>query len=103
VLVVIDKLPFPVPGGALLEARRERAGAGAFVAVDLEDAGLALAQASGRLMRRHDDSGVVCVLDPRLVTRRYGPALVDALPPMRRTRDSAAAYRALELAVGGSA
>ncbi|MHB1784514.1 MAG: ATP-dependent DNA helicase [Acidimicrobiales bacterium] len=103
VLVVIDKLPFPVPGGALLEARRERAGAGAFVTVDLEDAGLALAQASGRLMRRHDDSGVVCVLDPRLVTRRYGPALVDALPPMRRTRDSAAAYRALELAVGGSA
>ena len=100
VLVVIDKLPFPVPGGALLEARRERAGAGAFVTVDLEDAGLALAQASGRLMRRHDDAGVVCVLDPRLVTRRYGPALVDALPPMRRTRDSRAAYRALELAVG---
>ena len=102
VLVVIDKLPFPVPGGALLEARRERAGAGAFVTVDLEDAGLALAQASGRLMRRYDASGVVCVLDPRLVTRRYGPALVEALPPMRRTRDSASAYRALELAAGGS-
>jgi ATP-dependent DNA helicase DinG len=34
---------------------------------------------------------VVAVLDPRLVTASYGPALVKALPPMRRTKDRAEA------------
>ena len=38
-------------------------------------AALLLAQGSGRLIRTTTDQGVVAVLDPRLVTARYGSFL----------------------------
>ena len=46
-----------------------------------------LAQAAGRLIRTADDRGVVAVLDRRLGTAGYRWDIVNALPPMRRTRD----------------
>ena len=46
-----------------------------------------LAQACGRLIRNTTDKGVVAVMDPRLGTARYRWDIVNALPPMRRTRD----------------
>lgn len=88
-VVVIDRLPFPRPDDPLLQARRERAGDGAFAAVDLPRAATLLAQGAGRLVRRASDRGVVAVLDPRLATARYRATLLDALPPMRRTVDRA--------------
>lgn len=88
-LVVIDKIPFPRPDNPLIAARRERAGAGGFRSVDLPRAATLLAQGAGRLIRTATDRGVVAILDPRLATASYGPALVKALPPMRRTRDRA--------------
>ncbi len=100
VLVAIDRLPFPTPGDPIVSARRALVGSSGFTTVDLEEAGLALAQGAGRLMRRAEDSGVVCVLDPRLVERSYGAHLVAQLPPMRRTRDRERALRALRLAAG---
>jgi ATP-dependent DNA helicase DinG len=48
-----------------------------------------LAQAAGRLIRTADDRGVVAVLDRRLGTAGYRWDIVNALPPMRRTRDRA--------------
>jgi ATP-dependent DNA helicase DinG len=45
-----------------------------------------LAQATGRLIRTSRDQGVVAVFDRRLSTARYGWDIVNALPPMRRTR-----------------
>jgi ATP-dependent DNA helicase DinG len=87
-LVTIDRLPFPRPDDPLLQARRERAKADAFRLVDLSRAATLLAQGAGRLIRTHDDRGVVAVLDPRLATRKtYRWEIIDALPPMRRTRD----------------
>jgi ATP-dependent DNA helicase DinG len=86
-LVVIDKLPFPRPDDPLLSARRELLGAAAFGTIDVPRAATMLAQASGRLIRTADDRGVVAVLDPRLGTARYRWDIVQALPPMRRTRD----------------
>lgn len=88
-LVVIDKLPFPRPDDPLLSARRERAGAAAFEEIDVPRAATLLAQATGRLIRSTTDRGVVAVLDPRLGTARYRWAIVNALPPMRRTRHRA--------------
>jgi ATP-dependent DNA helicase DinG len=85
-LVVIDRLPFPRPDEPLQQARRERAGAGAFKTVDLPRAATLLAQGAGRLIRTATDRGVVAVLDPRLATATYRWDLVNALPPMRRTR-----------------
>ena len=84
--VVIDRIPFPRPDDPLLQARRERAGPGAFLTVDLPRAATLLAQGAGRLIRSATDRGVVAVLDPRLATASYRWDLVRALPPMRRTR-----------------
>ena len=86
-LVVIDKLPFPRPDDPLLSARRELLGAAAFETIDVPRAATMLAQACGRLIRTADDKGAVAVLDPRLGKARYRWAIVNALPPMRRTRE----------------
>jgi ATP-dependent DNA helicase DinG len=88
-LVTIDRLPFPRPDDPLLDARRERAGAAAFREVDLPRAATLLAQAAGRLIRTASDRGVVAVFDPRLGKAGYRWDIVNALPPMRRTRHRA--------------
>jgi len=89
-LVVIDRLPFPRPDDPVLQARRERAGKAAFRTIDLPRAATMLAQGAGRLIRSATDRGVVAVLDPRLATSRsYRWELINALPPMRRTKDRA--------------
>ena len=85
-LVTIDRLPFPRPDDPLLEARRERAGGRAFSLIDLPRTATMLAQGAGRLIRTSSDRGVVAVLDPRLGTASYRWDLVNALPPMKRTR-----------------
>lgn len=85
-LVTIDRLPFPRPDDPLLEARREQAGPAAFGTIDLPRTATMLAQGAGRLIRTATDRGVVAVLDQRLGTARYRWDLVNALPPMRRTR-----------------
>jgi ATP-dependent DNA helicase DinG len=90
-LVIIDRIPFPRPDDPLMAARREAAGPAGFQQVDLPRAATLLAQGAGRLIRTATDRGVVAVLDPRLAKASYGPTLVKALPPMRRTRDRAEA------------
>jgi ATP-dependent DNA helicase DinG len=94
--VAIDRIPFPRPDEPLLQARRERAGATAFGVIDLPRAATLLAQGAGRLIRSADDRGVVAVLDPRLAKAGYRWEMVQALPPMRRTKDPFEARRALE-------
>jgi ATP-dependent DNA helicase DinG len=88
-LVTIDRLPFARPDDPLTLARRERAGDRAFTEVDLPRAAMLLAQGVGRLIRSHDDQGVVAVLDTRLATANYRGRLLGRLPPMRRTRSRA--------------
>ena len=89
-LVVLDKLPFPRPDEPLLEARREAVGRDkSFSEIDLPIAATALAQAAGRLIRTASDKGVVAVLDRRLASAGYRRYLIDALPPMSRTRHRA--------------
>ena len=85
-LVTIDRLPFPRPDDPLLQARREKAGPGAFELIDIPRAAALLAQGCGRLIRSISDRGVVAVFDGRLAKARYRWTLVNALPPMRRTR-----------------
>ncbi|MCU1428932.1 MAG: helicase, Rad3 [Actinomycetia bacterium] len=90
VLVVIDRIPFPMVSDPLHAARRERAeqrGMNSFATVDLPAAALVLAQGAGRLIRSRDDRGVVAVLDARLATREYRKQLLTAMPPFRRSID----------------
>jgi ATP-dependent DNA helicase DinG len=95
-LLVIDKIPFSRPDEPLMQARRERAGAAAFRTVDLPRAASLLAQGAGRLIRSTTDRGVVAVLDSRLATAGYRWDLIEALPPMRRTKDRDEVERFLE-------
>jgi len=85
-VVAIDRLPFGRPDDPLLEARRSLAGSKAFSLVDLPRAATLLAQGVGRLIRSTSDRGVVAVLDDRLATANYRSVLLNALPPMKRTR-----------------
>jgi ATP-dependent DNA helicase DinG len=87
-LVTIDRIPFPRPDDPLLSAQRDRAGSGAFGAIDLPRAAMMLSQGAGRLIRTQTDRGVVAVLDRRLAkSKSYRWELINALPPMRRTGD----------------
>ncbi|MGI9084118.1 MAG: ATP-dependent DNA helicase [Aeromicrobium sp.] len=89
-LVIIDRIPFPRPDDPLMSARQrlvEKRGGNGFMTVAAGHAALLLAQGTGRLIRRSTDRGVVAVLDPRLVTARYGSFLAASLPDMWRTTD----------------
>ncbi|MGO1173943.1 MAG: ATP-dependent DNA helicase [Actinomycetaceae bacterium] len=97
-LVVVDRIPFPRPDDPISQARAEVAqsrGTSGFMAVSATHAALLLAQGVGRLVRSTTDRGVVAVLDPRLVTARYGSYLRASLPPMWPTRDGAVVRAAL--------
>src|SRR4051794_17510560 len=95
-LVTLDKIPFPRPDEPLLQARREQAGPSAFGEIDLPRAGTLLAQGAGPLTRTATDHGVVAVFASRLAKANYRWQLVNALPPMRRTKDKADVLRTLE-------
>ncbi len=97
-LVIIDRIPFPRPDDPLMSARQraaDAAGANGFMQVAATHAALLLAQGSGRLIRTPTDRGVVAVLDPRLVTARYGGFLRAGLSPMWTTTDPDVARQAL--------
>ncbi|MDP5069541.1 MAG: ATP-dependent DNA helicase DinG [Congregibacter sp.] len=85
--VVIAKLPFAVPDNpvdAALAEWLESQGRNAFMEISVPDAALKLVQASGRLLRTEDDIGRVTLMDRRVLTRRYGRAILDSLPPFGR-------------------
>ncbi len=89
-LVVIDRIPFPRPDDPLMQARREEVtahGGSPFDEVDLPHATMLLAQGAGRLIRSENDSGVVAVLDRRLLAMRYGQRILRSLPRLLRTSD----------------
>ena len=85
--VVIAKIPFAVPDSPLEAALAEwveAQGRNAFMEISVPDAALRLVQASGRLLRTEQDEGRVTLMDRRILTRRYGRAILDSLPPFRR-------------------
>jgi ATP-dependent DNA helicase DinG len=98
-LVLIDRIPFPRPDDPLMSARQraaDQAGGNGFMQVAATHAALLLAQGSGRLIRTTTDRGVVAILDPRVVTARYGGFLRASLPPMWSTTDRAVVLSALK-------
>ncbi|PMR73475.1 ATP-dependent DNA helicase DinG [Billgrantia endophytica] len=88
--VVITRLPFAVPDdpvGATLAEWIESQGGNPFMRISVPDASIKLVQACGRLIRKEADQGRITLLDRRVLTRRYGRALLDALPPFVREID----------------
>ncbi|WP_304441534.1 ATP-dependent DNA helicase [Demequina sp. NBRC 110055] len=97
-LVVIDRIPFPRPDEPISQARTEaiaQRGGNGFMAVSATHAALLMAQGAGRLIRAHDDRGVVAVLDSRLATARYGGFLARSMPELWPTTDRATVLSAL--------
>ena len=98
-LVVIDKLPFAPPDDPVLAARVEhmqRQGLSPFIHHQLPRAVISMKQGAGRLIRTEDDSGVLCICDPRMIEKSYGKVVWRSLPPMRRTRVESEAVAFLE-------
>jgi ATP-dependent DNA helicase DinG len=82
-LVIIVKLPFPVPSEPLIEARAEylkKQGRDPFNEDSVPQAVMKFKQGFGRLMRRKDDRGCVLCLDERLFNRPYGKTFLKSLP-----------------------
>ncbi len=81
--VVITKLPFVVPNHPLVEAKLEaivRAGGNPFVDFTLPEAVLKFRQGVGRLIRTMSDTGIVTILDSRIVRKSYGRVFLSSVP-----------------------
>lgn len=97
-MLVIDKLPFPVPDDPLVLARGQalrQQGLSPFEAYVLPETAMALKQGAGRLIRSETDRGVLVVADERLLQRSYGPQLLAALPDMPALHGQEALMQAL--------
>ncbi len=82
-VVIICKLPFMVPTDPVIAARMEAVesrGGNQFMEYMLPEAVIKLKQGFGRLMRRGTDSGVVAILDSRILKKYYGKIFINSLP-----------------------
>lgn len=81
--VIIVRLPFAVPDSPLVAGRLEQIreqGGNPFYEYQLPSAILKFKQGFGRLIRSKSDTGIVVVLDSRIVNKSYGAKFLEAIP-----------------------
>ena len=84
--VILTRLPFAVPDDPICEARSERIeaeGRSAFFDFQVPNAVMMFRQGFGRLIRSHEDRGIVAVLDSRIVSKAYGRRFISSIPECR--------------------
>lgn len=64
-LVIIPKLPFPVPDDPIIQSLNKKAGNNAFMTISIPLMLESLRQGVGRLIRSQEDMGIVAILDSR--------------------------------------
>lgn len=81
--VIITRLPFAVPDHPLIESRIEliaRQNGNAFFDYTLPEAVLKFRQGVGRLIRSKTDTGMITILDSRIISKQYGRVFLHSLP-----------------------
>jgi len=81
--VIITKLPFAVPDHPIIEARIEdiqKRGGDAFLEYNLPEAVLRFKQGFGRLIRSRQDTGIIAILDSRIINKSYGRQFLNSIP-----------------------
>jgi ATP-dependent DNA helicase DinG len=81
--VIITKLPFSVPDHPVVEARIEdieKRGGDAFLEYNLPEAVLRFKQGFGRLIRSKRDTGIIAILDSRIINKSYGRQFLNSVP-----------------------
>lgn len=81
--VIIDKIPFSNPDDPVTSAITDHMKAqnkSWFMDFMLPEAALRLKQGFGRLIRTKEDTGLICILDPRLLNKAYGKIIINSLP-----------------------
>ena len=84
--VIIVRLPFAVPNHPLVAGRVEQIrqrGGNPFFEYQLPAAIIKFKQGFGRLIRSKTDTGIVAVLDSRILSKRYGQRFLSAIPQCR--------------------
>ena len=74
-IVVIPRLPFPVPTHPLTQAiakKTEEVNGESFFSFSIPEAVIKFRQGAGRLIRSTTDRGALIVLDSRIITKGYG-------------------------------
>ena len=82
-LLIIDKLPFPVPDDPILKQKSRmisERGGNPFLEIFLPKAMLSLKQGFGRLIRSENDRGLFVLGDPRMITKSYRGYIKKNLP-----------------------
>ena len=78
-VLVVARLPFNVPTDPVFAARSQQF-EDPFNQYAVPQSVLRFRQGFGRLIRGEEDRGVVVVLDPRILSRSYGPVFLESLP-----------------------